>query len=155
MSERLGGPTSAPVHAAEGISRQPGPFARAARHITMLTGSLWSVAAVAAGLAAWLAAGWALGFPRSWELVATVGLPVLTLVLLIAVQHTQNHDDRAIQLKLDEVIRALEGASNSMIRVDEGSREDLEHVRDHFREHVRPDEGEQGRRGDASATGAG
>ena len=134
---------------------QPGPFARAARHITMLTGSAWSVAAVAAGLAAWLAAGWALGFPRSWELVATAGLPVLTLVLLIVVQHTQNHDDRAIQLKIDEVIRALDRASNSMIRVDEGSWDDLEHVRDHFREHVRPDEGEQGRGADAGATGAG
>ena len=95
----------------------------------MLSGSPWSVAAVAAGLAVWLAAGWALGFPRSWELVATAGLPVLTLVLLIVVQHTQNHDDRAIQLKLDEVIRALDRASDSMIRVDEGSWEDLEHVR--------------------------
>ena len=155
MSERLGGPTSAPVHAAESISRQPGPFARAARHITMLTGSPWSIVAIVVALGAWLAAGWALGFPQSWELVATAGLPVLTLVLLVVVQHTQNHDDRAIQLKLDELIRALDRASNSMIRVDEGSREDLEHVRDHFREHVRPDEGEQGRRGDASATGAG
>jgi len=151
VSERLGGQT----HAAAGISRQPGPFARAARHITLLTGSPWSVAAVAAGLAAWLVAGWALGFPRSWELVATVGLPVVTLVLLIVVQHTQNHDDRAIQLKLDEVIRALERASNSMIRVDEGSWEDLEHVREHFRRHVAPDGREQGRTGEAGATGAG
>jgi len=107
------------------------------------------------GLAAWLVAGWALGFPRSWELVATVGLPVVTLVLLIVVQHTQNHDDRAIQLKLDEVIRALERASNSMIRVDEGSWEDLEHVREHFRRHVAPDGREQGRTGEAGATGAG
>ncbi len=100
-------------------------------------------------------AGWALAFPRSWELVATAGLPVLTLVLLIVVQHTQNHDDRAIQLKLDEVIRALDPASNSMIRVDEGSWDDLEHVREHFQEHVTPDGGEQGRRGGPGAPGAG
>jgi len=98
---------------------------------------------VAGGLAAWLVAGWALGFPRSWELVATAGLPVLTLVLLIVVQHTQNHDDRAIQLKLDEVIRALDRASNSMIRVDEGSWEDLEQVRQHFQDHVAPGDGEK------------
>ena len=112
----------------------------------MFTGSGWSIVAVVIGLAGWLVAGWALGFPRSWELVATAGLPVLTLVLLIVVQHTQNHDDRAIQLKLDEVIRALDRASNSMIRVDEGSWEDLEDVREHFREHVAPDDGEQGRK---------
>jgi low affinity Fe/Cu permease len=91
---------------------------------------------------AWCVTGWALAFPRSWELVATAGLPVLTIVLLIVVQHTQNHDDRAIQLKLDEVIRALDRASNSMIRVDEGSWQDLEHVREHFQGHVAPRDGE-------------
>jgi low affinity Fe/Cu permease len=111
----------------------------------MLTGSGWSVVAVVIGLGAWLVAGWALGFPRSWELAATAGLPVLTLLLLVVVQHTQNHDDRAIQLKLDEVIRSLERASNSMIRVDEGSWEDLEEVREQFQEHVAPEAGEQGR----------
>ena len=131
------------LHAAEGISRRPSPFARTARHVTMLTGSAWSVVAVLVGLGAWLVAGWALGFPRGWELVATAGLPVLTLVLLIVVQHTQNHDDRAIQLKLDELIRALDRASNSMIRVDEGSWEDLEHVREHFQEHVAPGDGDR------------
>ena len=125
-------------HAAERISRQPPPFARGARHLTMLTGSPWSIVAIVVALGAWLAAGWALGFPRSWELGATAGLPVLTLVLVVVVQHTQNHDDRAIQLKLDELIRALDRASNSMIRVDEGSWEDLEQVRQHFQEHVPP-----------------
>lgn len=130
-------------HAAERISRQPPPFARGARHVTQLTGSPWSIAAVVVAVGAWFVAGWALAFPRSWELVATAGLPVLTLVLLIVVQHTQNHDDRAIQLKLDEVIRALDRASNSMIRVDEGSWQDLEHVREHFQGHVAPRDGEQ------------
>ena len=130
-------------HAAERISRQPRPFARGARRITLLTGSARSIAVVVVALGGWLAAGWALGFPRSWELVASVGLPVLTLVLLIVVQHTQNHDDRAIQLKLDELIRALDRASNSMIRVDEGSWEDLEQVRQHFQDHVAPGDGEK------------
>ena len=130
-------------HAAERISRQPRPFARGARRITLLTGSARSIAAVVVALGAWLVAGWALGFPRSWELVASIGLPVLTLVLLIVVQHTQNHDDRAIQLKLDELIRALDRASNSMIRVDEGSWEDLEQVRQHFQDHVAPGDGEK------------
>src|SRR5437016_54343 len=91
-----------------------------------------------AGAVVWLAAGWASGFPRSWELVVTVGVPLVTLVLLIVVQHTQNHDDGAIQLKLDEVIRVLEQASNSMIRVEEGSRDDLDRLRHHYRENVPP-----------------
>jgi low affinity Fe/Cu permease len=130
-------------HAAEGISREPPLFARGARSVTLLTGSPWSIAAVVVALGAWLGAGWVLRFPRSWELVGTVGLPVLTLVLLIVVQHTQNHDDRAIQLKLDELIRALDRASDSMIRVDEGSWEDLERVREHFQSHVAAGEEEQ------------
>ena len=123
-------------HAAESLSRQPRPFARAARRITTWSGSPWAIAAVVAAVAVWLAAGWVSGFPRSWELMVTVGVPLVTLVLLIVVQHTQNHDDGAIQLKLDEVISALDRASNSMMRVEEGSRDDLDRLRHHFRENV-------------------
>lgn len=124
-------------HHAENISRDPGLFARVARRLTHLTGSPRAIVGVVAALVIWIAVGWWLGFPRAWELAATAGLPVLTLVLLIVVQHTQNHDDRAIQLKLDELIRALDQASDSMIQVDQGSWKDLEKVRENQAEDVR------------------
>jgi low affinity Fe/Cu permease len=148
-------------HAAESLSRQPGPFARGARRATTWAGSPWAIVGVMAGAVVWLAAGWASGFPRGWELVVTVGVPLVTLVLLILVQHTQNHDDGAIQLKLDEVIRVLEQASNSMIRVEEGSGDDLNRLRHHFREDVPPSREEdaggpgEGRRPGPAPTAAG
>jgi low affinity Fe/Cu permease len=56
------------------------------------------------------------------------------LALLALVQHTQNHDSNAIELKLDELIASLEGPSDEMLRVEEASERDLEHLQEHFGE---------------------
>jgi low affinity Fe/Cu permease len=66
----------------------------------------------------------------------TAGLPVLTLLLLIVVQHTQNHDNLAIQLKLDEIIRAHEKTEDEMMRVEDASYEHLEGLERDFKTHV-------------------
>ena len=55
---------------------------------------------------AWLVLGGLTDYPRWWELLVTAGVPFLTLLMVVLLQHTQNHDDRATQLKLDELIRA-------------------------------------------------
>jgi low affinity Fe/Cu permease len=66
----------------------------------------------------------------------TAGIPVLTLGLLIGVQHTQNHDNMAMQLKLDELIRAHERTEDEMIRVEDATPEDLERLEKEFRAHA-------------------
>jgi len=66
----------------------------------------------------------------------TAGVPILTLLLLIVVQHTQNHDNLAMQLKLDELIRALEGGQDEMIRVEDASGDHLERLEREFKAHV-------------------
>ena len=71
-------------------------------------------------------------FPRWWELLATSGVPFLTLLMLVLIQHTQNHDDRATQLKLDELIRATHSATNRMMTVEDASRADLDRIHDNF-----------------------
>lgn len=83
---------------------------------------------------AWLVVGAVSGFPRWWEVVITVGFPFLTLLLLALIQHTQNHDSNAIELKLDELLVALDPASDAMVRIEEASEDDLEMLRRHFRE---------------------
>jgi low affinity Fe/Cu permease len=97
-------------------------------------GSAGSAALIVAFFGAWLAWGAAIGFPRWWELIVTAGIPFLTLLLLVFLQHRQEHDDRAIQLKLDELIRASARASNSMMTVEDASREDLERIQTQFRD---------------------
>jgi len=73
-----------------------------------------------------------LGFPRWWELAITIGFPFLTLLLLAVIQHAQNHDANAIELKLDELLCALDSASDAMVRIEEAGEEELERLQDHF-----------------------
>jgi low affinity Fe/Cu permease len=70
----------------------------------------------------------------------TAGVPFITLLLLVFLQHTQEHDNRATQLKLDELIRASTRASNSMMTVEDASHEDLERIQTEFREQAGLDE---------------
>jgi low affinity Fe/Cu permease len=113
--------------------REQEPFGRLARTITYATGSWWAALGVAAGIVVWLVVGKLVDFRKGWELTATAGVPLLTLLLLIVIQHTQHHDDRAIQLKLDELIRAIGEASNSMIKVDEGNWDELDDLSSRYR----------------------
>ena len=80
--------------------------------------------------------GWATGFPRWWELVATAGVPFLTLLMVVLLQHTQNHDAQATQLKLDELIRSSRGASDRMMTVEKASGADLDRIHESFERHA-------------------
>jgi len=111
-------------------------FAVAARALTRLTGSGWAMGATLALVALWAALGFAVEFSRSWEVTMTAGVPILTLLLLIVVQRTQNHDNLAMQLKLDELIRALQGSREEMIRVEDADAGHLERLERAFKAHV-------------------
>jgi low affinity Fe/Cu permease len=108
-------------------------FAVMAKTMVGFTGSGWAAGLIGAVVMAWIVAGCLLGFPRGWELAMTAGLPVLTLGLLVVVQHTQNHDNLAMQLKLDELIRAHGGTEDHMMRVEDASRDDLERLEGEFK----------------------
>jgi low affinity Fe/Cu permease len=84
----------------------------------------------------WVGVGFVLDFSRAWELSMVVGVPILTLLLLIVVQHTQNHDNLAMQLKLDELIRTQGGTEDKMMRVEDASYEHLERLERDFKAHV-------------------
>jgi low affinity Fe/Cu permease len=121
-------------HEAERITRTPRRFARASRSLTRWLGSLrWVLALTAFGIA-WVIVGALADFPRWWELVLTTGFPLLTLVLLALIQHTQNHSSNAIELKLDELLASLESPSDAMVRIEEASEDDLQQLQRHFAE---------------------
>ena len=134
-------------HAAHAVRRDATPFRRMARRFTAAMGSALGATLVVVAAAAWLGVGIANGFPRWWELVASCGVPFLTLLMVVLVQHTQNHDDRATQLKLDELIRATGGATNRMMTVEDARAEDLDRIHDEFQtqaESPSPQDGESG-----------
>ena len=62
----------------------------------------------------------------------TVGVPAIALLLLVVVQHTQNHANRVTHLKLDELIRATDQAANAMMVLEDGSSTDLDRIKAEF-----------------------
>ncbi len=123
-------------HVAGNLDRQPRRFTRAAQRITLWAGSAMAAVEVVVALLVWVVIGFVTQFSRWWEVAATVGLSFVTLLMLILIQHTQNHDDQAVQLKLDELIRATTGASNQMMRLEDASQDDLERIRQAFEQDV-------------------
>jgi low affinity Fe/Cu permease len=85
----------------------------------------------------WGALGPRYRYSDTWQLVINTMTTIITFIMVFIVQNTQNRDARAIQLKLDELIRAVQGARTGMVRLEELSDEDLRSLDRRFREDPR------------------
>ena len=103
---------------------------RAAHTLTHHAGSKRAFAAVAVLAVVWLVVGAAAGTSRAWELVVTGGVPILTLLLVIVLQHTQNRDTKATEVKLNELLLALEEPDDDVVDADRLGDEELKRVSD-------------------------
>jgi low affinity Fe/Cu permease len=74
----------------------------------------------------WALTGPLFGFSDTWQLVINTGTTIVTFLMVFLIQNTQNRDSGAIQLKLDELIRATQGAHNAVLDLEELTQEDLE-----------------------------
>ena len=81
----------------------------------------------------WAAVGPAFHFDDSWQLTINTGTTIVTFLMVFLIQNTQNRDARANQLKLDELLRAIEAARTSMVNVDELTEEQLTALEAEFR----------------------
>ena len=90
------------------------------------------VVAIAA-IVVWLITGPIFGFSDTWQLVINTGTTIVTFLMVFLIQNTQNRDSIAVQLKLDELIRAMQGAHNALLDLEELTESDLEKIRSTYR----------------------
>ena len=77
----------------------------------------------------WGTTGPIFGFSDTWQLVINTGTTIVTFLMVFLIQNTQNRDSKAMQLKLDEIIRATEGAHNALLDLEELTEEDINRIR--------------------------
>src|ERR1700741_1352640 len=74
----------------------------------------------------WLFGGPLFGFSDTWQLVINTATTIITFLMVFVIQNPQNRDSAAIQIKLDELVRAVEGAHNGLLNLENLSETELE-----------------------------
>src|SRR5688500_2747072 len=72
------------------------------------------------------------GFSDTWQLIINTGTTIMTFLMVFLIQNTQNRDSEAIQVKLDELIRVIEGAHNALLDLEELDEQELDRIRANY-----------------------
>src|SRR6185295_17508416 len=83
-------------------------------------------------IAVWITTGPIFHYSDTWQLVINTGTTIITFLMVFLIQNTQTRDTEAMQVKLDELIRATEGAHNALLDLEELEDEKLESFRDRY-----------------------
>jgi low affinity Fe/Cu permease len=114
------------------MTHRGSPFDRFARWISQFAGHPVAFAAAVALIALWLVSGPLFGFSDTWQLVINTATTIVTFLMVFVIQNTQNREGAAIQIKLDELVRAANGAHNALLNLEELSDAELEAFRSKY-----------------------
>ena len=104
-----------------------------AQRTSSLLGSAWAFCGALLVIVLWLVTGPAFHYSDTWQLIINTATTVVTFLMVFLIQNTQNRDAKAQHLKLDELIRAVEGARNHLVDLEELSDNDLKKLEEQFR----------------------
>jgi low affinity Fe/Cu permease len=108
-------------------------FALLASKVSAATGSFWAFGISLLVIVVWAATGPLFHYSDKWQLVINTGTTIVTFLMVFVIQHAANKETRALQFKLNELIAAIEGASNRLIDVEDLTDRELEHLYQRFR----------------------
>ena len=105
---------------------------RTSTFATRWTGSSWAFACAVAIIVIWLITGPFFGYSDTWQLVINTGTTIVTFLMVFLIQRGQNKDSMSIQLKLNELVAAVKGASNRLINVEDLTEQEVRTLHLHY-----------------------
>lgn len=107
-------------------------YTRFAKRSARLAGRPATFSLAVCVLLAWLITGPLFNFSDTWQLVINTGTTIVTFLMVFLIQNTQNRDTEALHIKLDELIRATNGAHNALLDLEELTQEELDDFRQRY-----------------------
>src|SRR5712664_1215415 len=107
-------------------------FRKFAQAASQAVGSSWAFILAVVIIFVWGATGPMFHYSDTWQLVINTGTTIITFLMVFLIQNTQNRDAKAIHLKLDELIRAVEGARTHLVDLEDLSDEELARLQEEF-----------------------
>ncbi len=104
------------------------PFAQFSNWTARAAGHPLAFGCAAVTILLWAVTGPLFGFSNTWQLVINTGTTIVTFLMVFLIQHTQNRDSVAVQLKLDDLIRTIDGAHNVLLDLEELEARDLARI---------------------------
>jgi low affinity Fe/Cu permease len=108
-------------------------FSRFATHAAEWTGRFTAFLLAFGIIIVWAISGPIFGFSETWQLVINTGTTIVTFLMVFVIQNSQNRDSVAVHLKLDEIIRAIDAASNRLIDAEDIDEEQLKLLQEQYK----------------------
>ncbi len=107
-------------------------FRSIAEQTALLVGTPWAFITALIVIIAWALSGPLFGYSNTWQLVVNTGTTIVTFLIVFLIQNTQNRETRIVRLKLDELLRGVQGARTGFVSLDKMSDQELDEIEKEF-----------------------